>query len=76
MEGNNGPIDRIRVGSVELSIWENQNNFGGTNKMVSMQKNYKTKEGEWKKTQSLRVNDIPKAILALNKAYEKIVLKE
>jgi hypothetical protein len=45
-------------------------------KKVSFQKRYKDSDGEWKNTYSLDVNDIPKAILALSKAYEYIVLSE
>ena len=37
---------------------------------VSFQRRYRDNEGEWKTSGSLRVNDIPKAVLVLNKAYE------
>jgi len=41
-----------------------------------MQRNYKDKEGRWAKANSFRVNDIPKAIVALQKAYENLTVKE
>ncbi len=71
MEGNNKPADRVKVGGIEATIWDN-GNFGKT---VTLQRSYKDKD-DWKKTNSLRINDIPKAVLALEKAYEKIVMKE
>ena len=37
---------------------------------------YKDKDGVWKSTNSLRVNDLPKAILVLNKAFEYISIKD
>ncbi len=75
MEGNQ-PASRVKAGGIEVTIWENSNKFGGTNTSVTMQRNYKDKQEQWQKTNNLKINDIPKAILALSKAYEKIVLKE
>jgi hypothetical protein len=34
------------------------------------------KNGEWQSTNTLRINDLPKASLVLQKAYEYIVMKE
>jgi hypothetical protein len=39
---------------------------------VSFQKRYLDKNGEWQSTSHLNVNDLPKAALVLNKAYEYI----
>ena len=61
----------VGVGGIEVTIWGN-NGF----QTVTMQRTYMDKNNEWQKTNSLRINDIPKAVLALEKAYEKIVLKE
>ena len=44
-------------------------------KTISLQRRYKDKNDEWQSTTSLRVNDLPKATLVLQKAYEYIVLK-
>jgi hypothetical protein len=40
-----------------------------------MERNYKLEE-DWKKTNTLRDNDLPKAILALQKAFEFVSIKE
>ncbi len=73
-EKNSKP-EHVRVGSIEVAIWVN-NNGKGDYQTVTMQRSYKDKDDKWAKTNTLRVNDIPTAILALEKAYEKIVLKE
>ena len=62
-----------------MAVFENEIVSGGKAmklKKVSFQKRYKDSDGEWKNTNSLDVNDIPKAILALSKAYESLVLSE
>ncbi len=69
------PEKSIKVGGVEAAIFENEIVKGGKKlkiKKVSFQKRYKSAEGEWKSTNSLDVNEVPKAILALSKAYEYI----
>jgi len=43
---------------------------------VSIERSYKDKEDNWKTTNSFNVNDLPKLILASEKAYEAIVIKE
>lgn len=69
------PEKSIKVGGVEAAIFENEIVKGGkilNIKKVSFQKRYKSAEGEWKSTHSLDVNEIPKAILVLSKAYDYI----
>ena len=71
------PEKSFKCGSCDVAIFENEIEKNGKKlrfKKVSFQKRYKNVDGEWKTTQSLDVNDIPKAILILSKAYEYIVL--
>ena len=71
------PEKSFKCGACEAAIFENEVSRNGTKvkiKKVSFQKRYKSSEGEWKTTYSLDVNDIPKAVLALSKAYEFLVL--
>ena len=42
---------------------------------VSFQKRYRDKNGEWVTASYLDVNDIPKAALVLNKAYDYLTSK-
>ena len=68
------PKKRFKVGGVKASIFENvhQSRAGQefTAQQVTVDRSYKDKDGEWKSTTSFKENDVPKAILVLQKAYE------
>ena len=67
------PEITFRHGPCSASIFENEYTRGGesfTMRTVSFQRSYLDKEGNWQRTNSLKVNDIPKAVLVFNKAYE------
>jgi hypothetical protein len=68
------PIDKIKYGGLTLDIWENSGDKGKFY-TFTLQRSYK-QGNDWKNTNSLRVNDLPKAILALQKAYEKSLASE
>jgi hypothetical protein len=76
----NMPEKKFSTGALTATVWENQ----GKNKegldvsfrTVSFQRRYMDKNGEWQTSSSLRINDLPKASLVLQKAYEYIVMKE
>jgi hypothetical protein len=76
----NVPEKKFRAGAISVTVWKNkgQGREGESveYQTISIDRNYKDKEGEWKSTNSLRVNDLPKASVVLQKAYEYIVLKE
>ncbi len=70
------PDKNFQVGAIEASIFENEIQQNGKTikvKKVAFQKRYKSLQG-WKTTYSLDINDIPKAVLALSKAYEFLVM--
>ena len=70
------PEKRFQSGGIEASIFENEIQQNGKTlkiKKVAFQKRYKSTQG-WKTTYSLDINDIPKAVLVLSKAYEFLVL--
>ena len=72
------PKEVIRVGAVNVSIFENTVMKDGkvlTIPKVVFQVRYKDKQGQWQSTSSLSVNDIPKAINALQKAYQMLTEK-
>ncbi len=67
------PEITFRHGLCSASIFENEYKRGEesfTVRTVSFQRSYLDKDGNWQTTNSLKVNDIPKAVLVLNKAYE------
>ena len=75
----NSPEKKFRAGAIAATIWKNDVEKEGKTfefKTVSLERNYKDKNDEWQTTSTLRINDIPKAVLVLNKAYEYLTLKE
>lgn len=67
------PEISFKIGAVRACVFRNAVAQNG--KMVSLPKvvlevRYKDKTGQWNGTNSLSLNDIPKAILALQKAFE------
>jgi len=77
---NNKPEKHFRFGPVRASIWRDTRQTADGKQFetasVSLDRAYKDSRGSWQNTHSLRENDIPKAILALNKAFEFITEKE
>ena len=74
MENVNGNVlKHIRAGGIVATVWKNVND-GKESLSVSLQKNYKDRNGEWKTTHSFRQNDLPKALLVLQKAFECVAL--
>lgn len=72
------PEKSFRCGGCEASVFENQILKGGKSiaiKKIAFQKRYKNADGEWDSTHSLDINEIPKAILVLQQAYEYLVTK-
>ncbi|MFA6399757.1 MAG: hypothetical protein WCW44_05355, partial [archaeon] len=57
-----------------VAVWENSSKDGKKFFTTTMERNYKAGE-EWKKTSSLRTDDLPKAILALQEAYHFAAVK-
>lgn len=80
ISGKNLPENKFRAGPIVATIWSNSaiNKSGEkvTYKTVSFERTYKDKNDEWQTTNSLRTNDLPKAIVVLTKAYESLILAE
>jgi hypothetical protein len=78
-EKENKPVVTFRAGVVSASVWKktetiNKKDVDFFN--VTLVKNYKDKEDEWKSTSSFNREDLVKARLVLDKAIEYIYLKE
>lgn len=71
------PEKVFKMGAVRASIFANSfvNKAGLAVplKKVVLEVRYKDKQGEWKGTNSLSLNDLPKAITALQQAYEYLL---
>lgn len=76
------PKKTLRSGNISLTVWENEGKEGKSNyNTYNIERNYTTttegqKEPEWKKTNSLRTQDLPKVMALVNKIYTEEVVKE
>jgi hypothetical protein len=73
-------VKKFSTGAISACIWINESlNQNGEiveYKTISFDKRYLDKNtNEWKSTNTLRVQDLPKAALVLSKAYEYLSLK-
>ena len=69
--GKKGPERKFRAGPISATIWRNQGEKGSY-ATIQLERSYKD-GANWKSTASLRVNDLPKAVLVLNKAYDYLL---
>jgi hypothetical protein len=70
------PETVFKVGAVRASIFRNTiMRAGQSNALpkVVIEVRYKDKTGQWQGTNSLSLNDLPKAILALQQAFEHLL---
>ncbi len=75
--GKQLPEKKFIASPIAATIWANEAEKDGkklTFRTVQIDRAYRDKDGEWQHTNSLRINDVPKAVLVLNKAYEYISL--
>jgi hypothetical protein len=76
---NSKPEKKFVRGACSVSIFTNEAQKNGQEIRIPkavFQKRYKDSSGEWQTTQSLDVNDIPKAVLALQEAYDHLTRRD
>jgi len=76
----NQPEKKFSTGAINATVRRNNGTSKKTGesvefRTVSLQRRYTDKDGNWKTSNSLRISDLPKATLVLQKAYEYLVLK-
>ena len=78
--GKNAPEIKFSAGPIQATVWKNAGHSKTGDdveyRTITLQRRYKDKDGEWKSTNSMRLNDLPKASLVLQKAYEYLVLRQ
>jgi hypothetical protein len=73
------PEISFKVGAVRAAIFRNTMQRGTKTiniGKVILEVRYRDKDGQWKSTHSMSANEVPKAILALQKAYEYLMTKK
>lgn len=72
---NRGPEQKFKAGGISANVWKNKTD-NGEYFTVSLDRVYKDKTGAWKSTNTLRVNDLPKASMVLGEAFKFVTMKE
>lgn len=70
------PEKTMKAGAVRASIFRNEivrNGRPVSIAKVVLEVRYKDKNGEWKSSNSFSLNEVPKAIMALQQAYEYLL---
>ena len=79
IKGKHLPEKKFRSGSIYLTIWNNRKRVKHDKVSyfytITLERRYK-KGKEWKSSNTYRVNDLPRAVLLLNKAYEYLVIQK
>jgi hypothetical protein len=76
---SNKPEKVFQHGAVKAAIFANDREKDGryfTVKSVSFQKLYRDRDGVLKTTSSLDVDDLPKAVVVLQKAYDYLTARQ
>ncbi len=78
--GKSMPEKKFSTGAISATVWKNNGTSKRTGepvefRTVTLQRRYTDKEGKWQTSGSLRITDLPKATLVLQKAFEYLVLK-
>ncbi len=80
VSARNLPEMKFRAGAICATVWQNtgQSKDGEPTQYntISIERSYKDKNDEWQSTNSMRINDLPRASLVLKKAYEYLVLNQ
>ena len=69
------PVHKSSTGALQLAIWRNEYSDQETGEVrtfhtVQLERNYKDKDDEWKKTSQLRESDLGDAIALLQNAQQ------
>jgi hypothetical protein len=76
----NKPVKRFQAGRITASVWRNirklESGEDATLFSVTLDKRYRDKDGNWQGSSFLHFNEIPRAVLVLNKAYEFLTMKD
>ncbi len=78
--GKNIPEKKFSTGAISATIWKNNGTSKKTGepiefRSITLQRRYTDKDGKWQTSSNMRINDLPKASLVLQKAYEYLVLR-
>ena len=71
------PVKKFQAGGVSGALWKNTMALRDGRQIetlsVSLDRRYKNSSGEWQNSSSFGLNDVPKALVVLSKAYAYMV---
>lgn len=71
------PVAKFAAGQVSAALWENEVTTRSGQKVTmlkaTVERRYKTADGQWKSSGSFSRNEIPLAIYCLQKCFEHII---
>lgn len=73
------PEKVFKMGAVRASVFRNtfmRDGMAVPIRKVVIEVRYKDKDGQWQGTNSLSLNDLPKAVTALQQAYEYLLSEQ
>lgn len=77
---NKKPEKHFKYGGVRVSVWcddrKGPDGRSFKSRSVSLDRAYKDADGDWKNTHSLKEGDVPKAVAALQAAFDFITKKD
>ena len=73
-KGDHKPVKKFTAGGISAALWENKASLKDGRQIetlsVTLDRRYKDNDGQWQSSGSMRLNDLPKAIMVLSKAYD------
>lgn len=73
------PVKTFRNGGCQASVFVNERRDGDRTFQVysvSFQRRYRSKDGQWESTNTYGVNDLPRAMRVLEKAYDYVTASQ
>lgn len=63
------PVHKERLGGIEAAMWGNEVREGRPRMSVTLTKSYRDAEGNWQRSASLDIEDLPHAVKVLDRCH-------
>jgi len=79
-EEANRPVKKFQAGGISAALWKNTRQLQDGSEIetlsVTLDRRYRDKDDNWQSSASLGMNDVPKAMLVLGKAFDYMAGKK
>jgi len=73
---NGAPTHRVSAQGITATVWSNPAPNGGQFLTITVDRSYKTKDGDWRTAKSFRLRDLPVVIMELEAVFRQFGMKE